>query len=242
MSPTESQRVTATVIRLQELYVRLIFSEPIREQWKANPEQVMETFGLPHGVCRALPDLGSVSFKAECYGRRMLIAREIKPRFSRTLAQLLGPNANAEALAASSIFAEFLESEYFLTSRFSLPHRYGIGPGYETVSKFYFWLRETHGLQSAACDDQLRLSTHTDFAMHMLGQAAHTNTYPLLLAKHGVAFLEYPGVTDIWWILTTDFRLARVQVENIAAFMANRLLFLDRISGAGIYIESQLFY
>jgi len=234
-----SNSVAAYLPHVQELYVRLLFSDSCREAWIENPVTVLLKYGIPQRIFQFFPDVNSVSFLVERHGRRVLIAREIMARFPRTLNLLFGRQVTADHFALSDVFKKFIESENFLTPVHSLPHAYGIGRGYESVSKFFLWMRRLDSLDFECPRLEMRKSLYIDFAVHLVTQTAHTTVFPLTLARNGVMFLEHPDDPAFWLMLTPQFVLARVEVETVSTFMSNKCFFLDLVTDTGRYEQPQ---
>jgi hypothetical protein len=65
-------------------------------------------------------------------------------------------------------FDDFLCSPYFFESGRALPHPTGVGPGYENISKYFFWLRDVMRLNQPQADVELRTAAYVDFAIYLL--------------------------------------------------------------------------
>jgi hypothetical protein len=131
---------------IQDLYVRCHFSE------------------LQVTLPKNFPDPQSPGHKAEIYGRRVLICRELIQRFPKSWEKLQIDSSDSRVPKA---ITPFFSSEYFFDPEFSLPSPEGLGPGYENVSKFFFWAKATlFQAQYAEFNDLLNL----EFALHLMAQ------------------------------------------------------------------------
>lgn len=153
---------------LQTLFIRLLFSGETLKAFQDAPDGVLDRYGLPASARRLLPDPHSKNFLAESRGRRIGVVREIDARYERTAAFFKDRARQAGPGPAPLQYDEFLASDYFLDPDHALPHPYGVGPGYENVSKFFFWLRDRYGLNRPGADIGLRASVYSDFALYLV--------------------------------------------------------------------------
>ncbi|WP_126014653.1 hypothetical protein [Sphingomonas sp. ABOLH] len=223
--------------RLQQAYVHLLFSAELRRRWATEPAVVAKEFGLKEDEVRLIPDVSSTAFQAESYGRSSLIAREVGRRFPRVARRLCDNSAELN-LANTAIFTRFLESKNFLSPGFSMPHPYGIGKGYEAVSKFYIWMR---GFCRERPDENAALinDLNIDFATHLLNQSACSSTYPLALSRNGISYRDSLAL-EIWWILLPKYRLVKCVPTDLDSFFSSPLFFIDFISDHGDYDKAFL--
>lgn len=162
--------------RVQAALVRLYFSDRLQAIYRADREVFFQHVGVSARFARFFPDIEQEPYRAECRGRRTLIAREVAQRYPRTLEHLLGPlpkemTPRCNIIAVSGLFTEFLGSENFLSARYSLPHCYGLGVGYEAVTKFFFWLVERERLTTESASPALRTCAFVEVGRQLVGAA-----------------------------------------------------------------------
>jgi hypothetical protein len=172
---------------VQQLAVQLFFCDALVEDLRRDRAAVLDRHGVSERLSRALPAIDSASFKAESFGRRILIARELNARFKQTFAHLCGAELRPDQLVAAPWFGAFLSSDYFFRPpRASVPHAYGIGPGYDNVNKLWPWLVATHQLRSPGCDPVLRELANTEFGVHLVSLAHHASDDAYAAFSRGV--------------------------------------------------------
>ncbi len=240
--PRNNSNVGASAIqseagRAQELYVQLLFSASTRREWQVNPSSVLQHFGLSRSWMSKLPDVGSEQFLSECHGRRQLVARELHPKYGRSISLILGLQSLGD-FATSKLLADFLESTHFLTPNHSLPHPYGIGRGYENASKFFLWIRDT---RIAGSSSEVRKGLCIDFAIHLIGQSSHSQAEPLILARNGVIFRADPAHDDDWYMMDPTLQLVQFRVDDMPSLYAAPCFFVDMVDQAGNYVRPQGF-
>lgn len=156
--------------KLQNLFIKLLFCQRTLEGYRADPEEILTRYKLPPETGNQLPDTTSKNFIAEANGRRAGVRRIIDGHFPRTL-ELLNRMANMPGAQIDHLnFENFLSSENFFSSNFGLPHPTGVGPGYESTSKFYFWFRDTYGTRLPTTDPELRKMLNSDFSNYLMEQ------------------------------------------------------------------------
>lgn len=161
---------------VQKLAVQLFFCDALVEDLRRDRAAVLDRHGVSERLARALPELDSASFKAESFGRRILIARELNARFKQTFAHLSGAELRPDQIVAAPWFGAFLSSDHFFRpSRASVPHAYGIGPGYDNVHKLWPWLVATYQLRSPERDPVLRELANTEFGIHLVSLVDHAS-------------------------------------------------------------------
>lgn len=118
MSGADALAGSKRLERLQSLFVRLLFSEPVLAQ-----------FDLPPETRDQLPDPSMANFAAEARGSREIIRREIARRFPRTMEVLAHRAVEVGGPATTAAVDAFLASDAFFDPARSLPHPAGVGPG-----------------------------------------------------------------------------------------------------------------
>ena len=114
---------------IQEMYVDILFGRNL----EASKTPALSRPGEDY----ARDALSSIGFSAEIRGRRNLIAKELQKRFKGFLS--LNGFANLQEICDSTWLGTFLRSDYFLTNKYSCLSYLGLGPGYESISKFFFF-------------------------------------------------------------------------------------------------------
>lgn len=148
--------------RLQTLFVRLLFCDITYERYRADRPALANEFGVDIDALSDLPDPDAPQLIAERHGRKMGVLREVRKTFARAYDLI-------EALPGYS-FEDFLCSDAFFDDTSGLPHPYGVGPGYENASKFFFWTRTTLDLDGSAERLHVRLMVNGDFAAYLIDQ------------------------------------------------------------------------
>lgn len=148
--------------RLQNLFVRLLFCDVTYERFRADRPGLAREFGIDPAALAALPDADAPQLRAERRGRKIGVSSEVKKTFAQSYAVI-------EALPEFG-FDDFLCSDAFFDDASGLPHPYGVGPGYENASKFYFWARSTLTLNGAPDRLHARLMMNGDFAAYLIDQ------------------------------------------------------------------------
>jgi hypothetical protein len=179
--------------RMQEFLVRLYFSDELQLRCLENPVELRLDLGIEPRFWSVVPELTRDGFRAECRGRRLLVARDIAGAYPHTIECLVPALAGGEgervaALERSDAFTAFLDSEYFWSSRWSLPHPAGLGRGYEVIGKFFNWTLSTFGLREATAPRALRERAYVEFAGHLVALAAYDAHHCLGPARAGVRF------------------------------------------------------
>lgn len=179
--------------RLQALHVKLLFCRSTRDAWLRSPDAVLERLGLPADAQRLIADIGSAQFKAEAHGRRAVVERSIGRVFGETTALLARRAAKSGYAGSDPTFDDFLCSDYFLDPHKGLPHTFGIGPGYENISKYFFWLRASFGLRRQDTELDLRNRAYSEFAAYLLGQLKRPHDAFYDRFEGGIYWPKAPG-------------------------------------------------
>ena len=161
MTPENTIAETAAA-RLQSLCVHLLFCDKTYERYVENPEELADAYRIDNDALSALPNAASPQLLAERHGRKAGVLIEVKKVFGQSYSMI-------EAVPEFT-FADFLSSEAFFDYASGLPHPYGVGPGYENASKFYFWARENLRLAGESRQLQLRSMMNGDFAANLIDQ------------------------------------------------------------------------
>lgn len=193
--------------KLQALHIRLLFCPITQERWLTEAEQVLRDFGLPKGMLDRIPDITTDQFKAESHGRRTLVERSVGQTFPETLKQL---NAKHQALT----FDDFICSEEFFNPKSGLPHSSGVGPGYENVSKYFFWLRDTMSLKVLDCDIELRNKAYTEFATWLINEFKRPHDPFYDDFEGGLYWLQKPGQEKPVILLSDQFVVYTLNVPK----------------------------
>lgn len=197
--------------RLQALFVRLLFCQRTIDAFTEDPPAVLREHGLPASTQRMLPDPRDENFIAEIHGRRTGVIREVSTRFERTVAFFDELRRAPQAAIQPLSFNEFLSSDYFLDAGKSLPHPHGVGPGYESISKFYFWLRNTYGTDRPDAHEPLRTAVNIDFGLYLIYLRSRPCHPYYDRFKGGVCWLKTPGQPAPLQLLTEEMVFATVE-------------------------------
>ena len=213
--------------RLQNLYIRLLFCEPIVVEWRRDADAVLAEFGLEPADRALLPDCDSENFISEARGRRQAVRREMGRWFGRT-AGVLEQRESNPATPLPGI-DDFLGSDHFHDPMKALPHPYGVGPGYESISKYFFWLREVHRLVEPGADIELRTAVYSDFAQYLMDQISRPCHEFYKRFTGGVYWPQIPGqaapvhlVSDQMYFFTIQdpakiSQLSQIGLQNLDA-------------------------
>jgi hypothetical protein len=204
-APALPEETRERLERLQALFIRLMFCERTLEDYRRAPAEVLAEFGLAEAVQDQIPDVDTPQFVAEARGRRELVRREVDRWFTRTGERLTGGGNGV----LSHRFEDFLSSDFFYDPRAGLPHPSGVGPGYEAVSKYFFWLRDRHAIDRQGADVELRSAIHMDFAQYLMDVISRPRDPYFDRFTGGVYWPETPGqaipvmlVTDQLYLFT----------------------------------------
>ncbi len=96
-------------------------------------------------------------------------------------------------IAGAPFFARYLSSPEFLGKGGRLPHRLGIGPGYENVSAFFFWARRDLLASCPAAREPL----FEEFGGWLVRNANHHREPRLDRFRRGVFFLRASGAAAV---------------------------------------------
>lgn len=221
--------------RAQSFLVCLYFSDELQQRCAAAPEALRRELGIERALWQGMPDVESEAFRAECRGRRILVAREVGIRYARTLECLIDDLPPSEpqrfaCIAESELFRAFLGSEYFSSRRHSLPHPAGLGLGYELVGKFFFWVEAQFGLSGAGAPELLRTCAYVELG-RLLVAASRTTREPYYEPlRHGLCFsqrLDEPG--RVMLIVTADLDVQAFDAGESAAATCPALPDLDAL-------------
>ena len=192
---------------LQEFTVRLYFSDPLQVEVKEDRKMCLEKYSISSRHCHFIPDPSSSDFQAECWGRRTMVAREIANRYSRFFTARFASSKNVTAIAGSPLFRSFLASEHFFQPHFAIAHPYGMGAGYENVSKFFRWaIREENNF--FVDDPEGRNMIYLDFAQFLLSMRKHSTEE--FFAKIGKAVTHTDQLDPAFLIVVTPEKVIRV--------------------------------
>lgn len=195
---------------LQTLFVRLLFCQDTLSAYTADAPAVLERHGLPADTRPLLPDPASERFLAEARGRRLRVVRDVSNQFERTAAFFESLKETPQPGVPPLSFDDFLSSDYFLDPRNSLPHPHGVGPGYESTSKFFFWMREAYGTGRPNTHVPLRTALNLDFAVYLM-QLRQRPCHPYYdRFKGGVCWHETPSEAAPAYLLSDQLVLAKV--------------------------------
>ncbi|MGB0631621.1 MAG: hypothetical protein ACPGRZ_13100 [Alphaproteobacteria bacterium] len=151
-----------SAVRLQELFVRLLFCDDTFEAYRTDPQRLLSIYDLDGSALAALPKPDTPQLQAERQGRRTGVEQEIRKVFGQSYG-LLEKHPGYD-------FGDFLCSDAFYDPGAGLPHPFGSGPGYENASKFYFWVVAALDFASAPDGAQTRWMVNGDFAAHLIEQ------------------------------------------------------------------------
>ncbi len=223
------------MVRVQELYVRLYFSESLQIEWATDRQAVMKRFDLTEKHASWIPDTSSPEFAGECHGRRMFVARELSLPFNGFFTELLGEPATGANIVNHGLFRKFLASDEFLTSTYAMVHYMGLGKGHESSSKFFLWARKYFSAPDTL-DDKLNHTLHVDFARRLQLHARLSGPRFLQLAAKGVAFALQGGTKNDWSLLTPRGELVDVCLADASELHSRGILDLDGIDEYGDYL------
>lgn len=178
--------VRARLVALQRLYIRLLHCVDTAREYAEVPAHVLARYGLSPADRASLPDTTGARHLAEMHGRRLLCASELSTALPAALALLAGEQSSPREIAHAAWFQAFLASEHFYAPERSLPDAWGIGRGYEGVSRFFFWARDRVG-DAAVLDALFR-----DFALWLVRSAADA-THPSWSKLAKGSFWRRPG-------------------------------------------------
>ena len=149
-------------MRLQELYVRMLFCDDTFEVYRTDPWQLLSSYELDASALAALPDPDAPQLRAERRGRKAGVEQEVRKVFGQSYPLL-------EKIPGYK-FEDFLSADAFYDPGAGLPHPFGSGPGYENASKFYFWAVSAIDFDTTPDGRQARWMLNGDFAAHLIEQ------------------------------------------------------------------------
>lgn len=197
------------LLRLQGLFVKLLFCERTRVAYLSSPQAVLAQYGLGPDYARVLPDPDSETFKVEAHGRRMRVWHEVFETFPETV-KMLDKGVTSATPDRPVDFNAFLSSDAFVDPYRGLPTPDGSGPGYESVSKFFFWLRETCDTTAPGTFVPLRTVSNTEFGRYLITQSRDASDDYYVQFRVGIRWDETPGAGLPTFVITPDFRLGRM--------------------------------
>lgn len=158
----ETAATASNAEQLQALFVRLLFCDTTFQRYKDDSAGLAGEYGIAASALAALPDAEAPQLLAERHGRKTGVMGEVKKVFAQSIALV-------QTLPEFD-FDDFLCSDAFFDDASGLPHPFGVGPGYENASKFYFWARETLDFSGSPERLQTRLMMNGDFAAYLIDQ------------------------------------------------------------------------
>jgi hypothetical protein len=136
-------------------------------------------------------------------------------------------------------FDDFLCSPYFFEPGRALPHPTGVGPGYENVSKYFFWLREVMRLDRPEADAELRTAAYVDFAVYLLKEYARPHIPYYDRFKGGVHWRQRADIPSPEILVTEDGKMMSIgDAATIAGLSRIGLVDLDRLQPPSLREES----
>lgn len=222
--------------RLQKLFVKLLFCEPTRTAYCRSPRQVLSQYDLSPDYQKTLPDPNSEKFKVEAHGRRMRVFRETFEIFPKTIEMLDKNLADADGAGPGAAqgpdFNTFLSSDAFTDPAWGLPAPDGSGPGYENISKFYFWVRDVCGLSQPNAAIPLRTTVNSEFSAHLINVSKGRSDPFYAQFSNGVTWRENPAASPPWYVVTDQLRLGRI-ISPPAFMQFSGLPDMDALAPAG---------
>lgn len=169
---------------LQKITIQGFFDEQALDLSRIEKEFGKEFINL-YG--KFFHDSNSTNFKAESFGRQILITREIYRHFENFFKVHLNKAiVSVNDAMNSHIMKSFFKSEQFLFCKKSFPHYTGIGTGFENTSSFYFFVLENF-YNNLSYVEQLALYTHMAVNLHFQSQYSDLSFYKNL--RHGISFV-----------------------------------------------------
>jgi hypothetical protein len=210
MTP-ESGYTDTSAGRLQNLFVRLLFCDITYERYRVDRPSLARDFEIDLDTLTALPDPDAPQLIAERRGRKAGVIGEIRKTYAQSYELI-------EVLPGYS-FQEFLCSDAFFDDAAGLPHPTGVGPGYESASKFFFWTRHTLNLSTLAADappDRLhaRLMLNGDFAAYLIDQHNRGADAYYQRFANGVFWRESPASQRPVILMTAQLDVFRIGDDN----------------------------
>lgn len=231
MDPKEERALRDRARNLQALHVRLLFCRHTRDAWLAGPGDVLSDFGLSAKDQHLFPDITGDRFKAESHGRRVVVERSTGNSFGETQKYLAQRSAASGFTGADPTLDDFLCSDFFLDPHRGLPHSSGVGPGYENISKYFFWLRHAHGLDRGDADIALRTHAYSEFAIYLITQYQRPHDPYYDQFQGGLYWLETPGIALPVMLLSDKFvRYTLGNADTVAQLSGAGLMDLDQLA------------
>lgn len=192
--------------RLQDLFVRLLFCDITYERYRADALGLAREFGIDIAALAALPDADAPQLLAERRGRKFGVMGEVEKVFRQSYGLI-------ESLPEFG-FEEFLCADAFFDDASGLPHPYGVGPGYENASKFYFWARETLTLTGSPDRLNARLVMNGDFAAYLIDQYGRGAEEYYRRFANGVYWRESPDAGLPVILMTVERHVFRIDDQE----------------------------
>lgn len=228
---TEERALRDRARHLQALHIRLLFCRHTRDAWLAAPDKLLSDFGLSADDYSLFPDITGDRFKAESHGRRVVVERAVANSFGETQQYLVKHAAGSGFSGGDPTIDDFLCSDYFLDPHSGLPHSSGVGPGYENISKYFFWLRDTCGLDRPAADVTLRTHAYSEFAIYLITQYQRPHDPYYDQFQGGLYWMETPGIAMPVMLLSDKFvRYTLGNADTVAQLPSAGLIDLDQLS------------
>ena len=216
---------------MQALYIGLLFCRSTRDAWLAAPDALLRDHGLTADDRRLFPDITGDRFKTESHGRRVVVERAIGNSFSETQKYLATRAAASGFSDINPGIDDFLCSDFFLDPHRSLPHSSGVGPGYENISKYFFWLRDSHGLDRPATDVTLRTHAYSEFALYLITQYQRPHDPYYDQFQGGLYWVETPGIAMPVMLMSDKFvRYTLGNADTVAQLPGAGLVDLDQLA------------
>ncbi len=110
-------------------------------------------------------------------GRKLFVASELSPYFSVL---------KDENILENKIFNYFIISDNFFKTNYSLPHPYGIGKGFESISKFYYWYKYVFN----DCKSNI-LNIEIEFSKYLIKMAIFSELEIYKISLNGIYLDKY---------------------------------------------------
>lgn len=170
--------------RLQTLMVRLLFCDMTFEKYRRDPAAAAAAFGLGPQSLALLPAADTPQLLAERHGRKMGVLGEVKKIFGQAYPLI-------DAIPEYR-FEDFLCDDAFFDASSGLPHPYGVGPGYENASKFFFWVRKRLDFTRTSTRINAGLTMKGDFSAYLINLHNRGSHDYYRRFQHGIYWHEFP--------------------------------------------------
>lgn len=154
-----------------------------------------------------------------------MIARELFHRFPKTF-RYISKNSETKPpnLLDLECFKKFIYSDYFFRANLGSPHPYGIGTGYENISKFFFWAKDV-GFDLTS-DPELKFLLYSEFAIYLVQMIPHASDPYFNQFKSGITFELADGSTVA---VSTNENVRRIK-KNVLSLLKDKEFFdLDQL-------------